>query len=357
MLGVAVRIAERMGIHSEVCLAKHSILEAEMRRRLWWSLVLFDNRISELTSYRTTRLIPTWDCRIPANTNDSELRTGMKQNPPQVLGILSEALFAVVRSEIGDFIRNAKFYLEYTAPALKSIASDVRDNSSLANSELEALESMVEDKYLRLCDMENPLHFMTTWTTKAFFAKYRLLEYNLKNSPSYMDPTEVQLDTAIFYALQRLECDTKLMSSPLIKGFSWLLHFYFPFPAYIQIVQDLKRRPKSRYADRAWATMGSNYDARIRTSSTGNSPLFNIFASIILQAWEAREAAFKDLEGIPPEPRFVFSMKQALGQISQDIQNFNSGLSSSVLEEGLDEFQMPIPIDFDSYMLDFGGPC
>jgi hypothetical protein len=71
MLGVAMRIAQRMGKHSESACAKCAPLEAEMRRRLWWSLVLFDSRISEMANDRTTTLIPTWDCRIPLNVNDS----------------------------------------------------------------------------------------------------------------------------------------------------------------------------------------------------------------------------------------------------------------------------------------------
>ncbi|KAJ5509759.1 hypothetical protein N7527_011902 [Penicillium freii] len=37
-------------------------LEAEMRRRLWWSLIIFDNRIGEMSDYQTSSLAPTWDC-------------------------------------------------------------------------------------------------------------------------------------------------------------------------------------------------------------------------------------------------------------------------------------------------------
>jgi hypothetical protein len=52
MLGVAIRIAQRMGIHSESALAKCTVFEAELRRRLWWSLVLFDTRISEMADHK-----------------------------------------------------------------------------------------------------------------------------------------------------------------------------------------------------------------------------------------------------------------------------------------------------------------
>lgn len=73
MLGVAIRIAQRMGIHNEASNATCAALEAEMRRRLWWSLVIFDNRICEMFDYRKATLAPTWDCHVPLNLSDFEV--------------------------------------------------------------------------------------------------------------------------------------------------------------------------------------------------------------------------------------------------------------------------------------------
>ncbi|KAH8688779.1 hypothetical protein BGW36DRAFT_392158 [Talaromyces proteolyticus] len=83
MLGIAIRIAQRMTIHSESALAKCTVFEAELGRRLWWALVL-------------------WDCRVPLSLNDSDLRPEMKE-PPNVQRTPTDALFIVVRSELGDF--------------------------------------------------------------------------------------------------------------------------------------------------------------------------------------------------------------------------------------------------------------
>lgn len=48
MTGMAVRIAQRMGLHSEAHNTEYSILEAELRRRTWWQIVMFDSRIGEM---------------------------------------------------------------------------------------------------------------------------------------------------------------------------------------------------------------------------------------------------------------------------------------------------------------------
>lgn len=90
-LGSAIRIAQRMGIHDESANIKFPALEAELRRRLWWSLILFDARISEMTEFKLGQLLPTWDCRVPLNANDHDFRVGMK-TPPDVHGFTSEAM-------------------------------------------------------------------------------------------------------------------------------------------------------------------------------------------------------------------------------------------------------------------------
>jgi hypothetical protein len=81
MLGLAIRISQRMGIHNKPIYAKCTALEAEMRRRLWWSLIMFDNRICEMFDYKTAMLAPTWDCRTPLNVNDFSIRPEVKTPP------------------------------------------------------------------------------------------------------------------------------------------------------------------------------------------------------------------------------------------------------------------------------------
>ncbi|KAF4632699.1 hypothetical protein G7Y89_g5427 [Cudoniella acicularis] len=352
MLGVAIRIAQRMGIHSESELAKCTTLEAEMRRRLWWSLVFFDTRIGELADFKTATLTPTWDCRIPLNINDSDLRLEMKE-PPQVQGKSTEALFAVVRSELGDFIRHTTFHHAFASPALRPVAKDAQNSPIPEGSELVDLEKMIEDKYLKFCDPENPLHFMTIWMTRAYLARCRLMEYYSRCSSAHQ--AEAQRDAAISYALNMLECDTKIMTSPLTKGFLWQIHFYFPFTAYIQIVKNLKRRPVCDQAEQAWEVMSDNYEARfdLLRRDDGN-PLFQLFTKIVFQAWDAREAAFRRLGKSLVTPRIVLSIRHKVAQIAQDIQNVGPGQPNGATDMGIKDLPMSMAMGFGSHSLLYG---
>ncbi|KAK8054381.1 hypothetical protein PG996_013682 [Apiospora saccharicola] len=297
LLGIAMRIAERMGLDSEAKLAQHSVLEAEMRRRLWWSLVIFDHRAREKTQHHSSSLVPTWDCKVPLNVNDCDLRAEMKEPPAEEAnGKPTEALFAVVRAEMADFVRNTPSHLDFTMPILKPIARPLPGGGDMAT-----LHRIIEEKHLKHCDENNPLQLLSMWTVRSYIAKNRLLAYYAKFShpdaaaaSQPQPPTEVQRAGALSYALAMLQCDEKVIGSSITKGYKWLLEDQFPFPAYVYVVQELRRRPLARHAAQAWRVMSDSFMARFQQPVDPQfRPMFKIFGNFILRAWDAFEAARK----------------------------------------------------------------
>ena len=176
---------------------------------------------------------------------------------------------------------------------------------------------MIEDRYLKFCDQENPIHFMATWTIRAQLNKYHLLEDNLRISSSSTRRVEAQYDAATASALRMLECDTKIMTSPLTKGFVWLNQINFPFPAYYQITQDLRRRPTSEQAQQAWDTMSDNWEAWFNIHFGNESPIFQLFTKFVPQSWEAYEAAARRSGKHITTPRIVSSIRDALARMAE----------------------------------------
>ena len=345
-----------MGIHNELSYAKYTSLEAEMRRRLWWSLIIFDDRIHELSGYKASVLDPTWECRIPLNVNDSDIRPEMKI-PPAAHEKPTDALFAVVRSELAEFVSHSAFHLDFINPSLKAIARNHRYGSTLEGSELIPLEKAMEEKYIEYCNPENRLHFMTIWTTRGYLARKRLLEHYSIHSRSSMQQTDTQRDAAISHALGVLECDTKLMTSPLTKGYLWLVNIYFPFPAYIHIVQDLRKRPISEHAGKAWEVMSNNYDARFMNVKQHDNVFLKIFLRHILHAWKTRETVFKQLDKPLKPPRFVSDNQVKVTQMTPSAQKSDGKQPNSTLDMSADDFSIPMQMDFGGLGLpyDLGG--
>jgi hypothetical protein len=346
MIAVAIRLAQRMGIHTESSYTKHPALEAEMRRRLWWSLVLFDNRLCEMSDYRTTSMIPTWDCKTPLNLDDFDLQPEMK-DLPAVQERSSEALFAVMRSELGDVIRHSVFHLDFVNPALKALAKGVLDGSTFRSSELAALEKRVESIHLKYCSLQNPLHLMTIWMARGQFAKCRLMEHYTRFPTSSVAQTDAQRNAAVSNAQRMLECDTQLITSSSTKGYRWFIDLYFPFPGYIHLVQDLRMRPTSDHAIRNWKVITENYEARIEFREQRESPLYRAFTKIILQAWRAREVLFAKSGTTLIPPRIVLEMQERAAPKLQEAQETGGKKVTDDFSMGTN-FLIPLPVDAEN---------
>ena len=344
MLGAAVRIAERIGIHNEAANIKCTAFDAEMRRRLWWSIVHFDFRVCEKSNnVRSTILTPTWDCKLPANLNDFEIRPDMK-SLPATRKEPTEALFAVVRNAFGDFLRNTEFQLDFINSALKVLAKDVWNGSLSKAHELNGWENMVNNTYLKHCDPENPLHYMTIWTVRSQLAKNRLLKHYWTYSRSSAQQTSDNRDTAMSYALEIIECEAMLINSPLTEAYRWhISHCYFP--VYIHIVQDLRKRPTQRFAEKAWTMMSDDFRVRFENIPLDGNPIFLLFAKAVVQAWEAREAAMSNREG-SKLLWIVAEMKRLSQSAVADAQDLSMPQADSIMGVDLNDF-LPTPAEFD----------
>ncbi|EAW10039.1 transcription factor domain protein [Aspergillus clavatus NRRL 1] len=351
MLGSAIRIAQRMGLDNKAMYAQCSALEGEMRRRLWWSIVIFDNRICEMSHHKTTMLIPTWDCLLPLNVNDFDIQPGMKDLPPSH-DKPTEAVFAAVRSEMAQFIRYSAFHLDFTSPSLKRLT---QSSTGADIHQLERFENDLEDKYLAFCNPDNPLHFMTLWTARGQLTKNRLMEHYSRYAS--VQQTDAQRNSALGFALQILECDTKIMTSPLTQRYLWLAQFHLPFPAYLHILTDLKKRPITSLAEKVWTIMSDNYEARFANKLSNPDPFFDFLCTLALQAWEACEAVAMPVPGSRPLhgppmtiPRIVADIKQTMPQFAPS----DALQRDYPLNLAIDDFFMSMPMDSVGPELGYG---
>ncbi|KAF2152741.1 hypothetical protein K461DRAFT_328105 [Myriangium duriaei CBS 260.36] len=305
MLGVAIRIARRMNLHIESSYAngKSTPFEAELGRRLWWSLVTFDSRICEIADHQGSVLDPTWDCKVLANVNDFDLRPEMKE-PPTSQPYPTESIFVAVRSHVSEFMRQDPSNLDFINPIYKSIAS-----KSHGDGTVKALETYLEENYFKFCSLENPLHAMTIWHTRSQIAKLYLTEHFAKYTEPSQQHNVAASEAATLHATTLLDCDSKLLTSPLTKKYEWFANSYFPFTSWMYVLKDLKISPLGNSAEQAWISMGENYAARGMYSQPYNHPFYMLLMRAIDQAWEAREQAFRSIGTVPSQPQMIFDVR------------------------------------------------
>lgn len=87
LVGVAVRIGQRLGLHRTEHLPDLSIFKAEMRRRLWWQICILNSQLGEVTGQTGQRTTlpaePLLDVAMPANLSDRDLHPEIQTLVPQ----------------------------------------------------------------------------------------------------------------------------------------------------------------------------------------------------------------------------------------------------------------------------------
>jgi hypothetical protein len=158
--GIAVRMGQRIGLATDGTHYGLLPFEAEMRRRLWWQIVLIDTRASEVSGAGPALLTYTWNTKIPLNFNDSDLFPDMRTAPPERPG-LTEISYFRIRCEMADFFRKMKY-------------RRIADPLSSRDKVIDEFEQHIDKEYLNYCDPSIPLHYMCIIMAKSSLCKLRI---------------------------------------------------------------------------------------------------------------------------------------------------------------------------------------
>ncbi|ORY62367.1 uncharacterized protein BCR38DRAFT_410790 [Pseudomassariella vexata] len=146
---------------------------------------------------------------------------------------------------------------------------------------------------------------MTIWMVRVFSARHRLLEHYSRHASLEVQQTEEQRQASVSCALSMLECDAKLLTSPVVKGYYWFVYFHFPMLAHVHILRYLREQPESDQSRMAWKILSENYEAHVMKPKSADA-IFAVCSRLVLQAWKAREDLSKR-QGEPTEMPWIVS--------------------------------------------------
>ena len=330
LLGMAFRIAARLGLHRDGSQTDMSPFEAEQRRRLWWQIVVFDKRIAEITGSTVTALSScAGDTRMPLNINDSDLNVHAKGQPGAYAGP-TEMVFSLTRIELTvaaspDNVRRTvttpggrplhKPMVHYSPTAASpDVVSHVASQS--LPSDLAAFCAYVENVYLKQCDPKVPLHYFTLLMTRQALCKLRIIDF-LCRTASTDNVEQSERDNYFMEALRMVEYDNLIQSSDMLQGFRWYTYAHFPLPAYLCLVSELRHRTTGELCERAWNVMIENHDLRGMLRRHNRNPLHIAFGRYFVKAWDAREAAELHLGRSLATPKIVALLRNTLAKTRQ----------------------------------------
>ncbi|KAF2197055.1 hypothetical protein GQ43DRAFT_425355 [Delitschia confertaspora ATCC 74209] len=310
LTGVAVRIAQGMGLERDGVFLGLSPFEAEMRRRIWWMLKVHDYKIAELcglSKFRDVNMCPE-STKCPTNVNDDQLYPGM----PSALAdsdTLTDMAFVSVRYELARFAagRVTKFRQQG-----KNVSQWERDLASGNDEALKEIEGLLEKKYLCYCDPSQPLHLMTMLMARSAINTIRFLVHHPRRWPSIEEIPPSERQEIWDVSIRLLEQHDMLQSNPQLKQFSWHAAHIMQWHVFIHVLDTLHASPRITNAEKAWDLISKAYEKNPAMVLDTRKPIYVAVGGLCLKAYNARAIPLSqnDSIGSEPTPAFIWQLRQ-----------------------------------------------
>lgn len=299
LTGISVRIGQRMGLHRDGEKMGLPPFDVQMRRRLFYQLLPLDGNASQMSGTSISIIPAAWDTQQPLNVNDDQIWPGMKETPKEQ-NAATEMIFCLSRSWVGKFLVTA-------GKSPNSAGSGHFKDYQEAETAIKDAENKVEEKYIRYCDIINPLHFLTVGLARSGIT-YMRLKVRL---PKIRDNTasDAERREMFHFAQKILDTDTAANSHPGLKRFRWHVRPFFlwgTWDSLIFVLTTLWRRPdllSPAETSAAWEKVEQIFQNHAELMHSKRA-LHVAFGRITLKAWKSNPQS-----SALPEPEFIVTLE------------------------------------------------
>lgn len=306
LTGVAVRIAQCMGLDRDGSTLGLPPFETEIRRRVWWSLKSHDFRTAELCGLAKFRDLDTGPeaTKWPTNVNDNELYPGMTA-PPVESGSMTDFLFSAVRYELTRLAagRIARFRAQGKSHSQWDLRASGPDKEDI-ESACKELEDRLETRYLRYCDPSQPLHLLIMIIARSAMNNILFLTHHPRKWASIQEtpPEELQLVWSV--SMKHLEQHDMIQTNPQLARYAWHSQYFLQWHSLIHVLDTLRADPLNRDAENAWRLVDKTYANNPELVTDTRRPIHVAVGNLCVKAYNAREKALRstgDASLVTPE--------------------------------------------------------
>ncbi|PWI64315.1 hypothetical protein PCL_11286 [Purpureocillium lilacinum] len=130
--GIVVQIAQKAGYHRDGELISLSPFEAEMRRRIWWQIIVQDSTHAIASGLNSSLLPANWDTKEPQNLNDAGLISHATE-PARSHDGPTEMAFCLILHRVYKFMTEAGGYAGGMSALGEAIVEQTSDRNTNAN--------------------------------------------------------------------------------------------------------------------------------------------------------------------------------------------------------------------------------
>ncbi|PYI09849.1 hypothetical protein BO78DRAFT_23920 [Aspergillus sclerotiicarbonarius CBS 121057] len=316
--GVAIRIAQRMGLHRDGEVLGLSAFDVQMRRRLFWQILPLDGYAGQVSGTGISVAPDSWDIKQPLNINDDQIYPGMAHQPEEQKGA-SEMLFCLTKAELSNFYTR-------TGVQKKKVGATIRFRDSAEIEKLiDEVESTIESRYLRYCDIVNPLHVLTMGLVRSAANAVRL-----RNRMTTGENERRELCTL---AQKIIDTDNALYRNPNTKQFQWYHKAFFLWDALICILTSLGKTGffSRTELDTTWRQVSDVYCNHPEILEAKHRHLVAVGKATI-EAWSLNPPSDST-----PEPGFITAL-----QLQRRVKVARQKVEDTAVQEDVSSFDMLI---------------
>ena len=303
-----------MGLHRDGQMLGLSPFDTEMRRRVWWQIVLLDGIYALMSGLGQSMIPRSWDTKEPSNINDNDMSPGMskiesREGP-------TDMVYCLLCYEI------AKLLVESPGLELVMLQNEAGRSDSTSPADVAAARKRIDDLDARLaeilekhCDVTmGPVHELAVETRVEMVNKLRDMICSPRDQPEWQTEIKTPKDNLFKISVATGEHSLRVYRHAEQRGyFLWLVMSHVPIEVYQFMVSQLGTRTSGALVERAWRVLEELYhyhDEMYNLSIKSSADM----AMFVLRAWRAREPALRQATGMPVEkPYFVSRVEDLLG--------------------------------------------
>lgn len=289
MTGLAIRIAQSIGLDRDGTLFNLPPLQTELRRRVWWQLILNDLRASEARGTMSTLL--RFDTQIPTHINDTDIDENTTEMPKPRKGPCDMTI-SCVRLDIAKLGRRMQGSGADDAPLPPPVKMKMVDDFA---------DTLVE-RYYHPNENSPPIFRYSYKTACLITARMKLMMKMRKK-----DLSQEERDSLFQIAIEIMEHFEDLRHDAQAKKWSWLLKttvtrsshdFLRHLLIFIKVqwhavafaLAEMCVREPSPQVERAWSVVEKQKEEWVAPADSSSIPIYQSVKKLLAKAEKHRRA-------------------------------------------------------------------
>ena len=317
-----------MGYHRDGEFLKLAPFETEMRRRIWWFIVMQDAKHA-MSSGMSSALLPSnWDAKEPLNINDADMSPHSTEPFKSRLGP-TEMAFVLMSCQICKFLISID-----GAPGMESImmGSHADENGIDAEAvrmlgeyktKVETLEKGLEHIEKNYIDPSaGKIHTAALCIRPMLRAKLEQLTMPMRQQPEWGREIFSSKDNLFKLMVLNTEHHVDHYDQMEATGFLWFAKLHFQLDVFAVLTGQLCRRPSGSLADRGWLGVEKTYHYHPELMDMTQKQ-YAVQTQFTLKAWKEREKAFAAQGKSLETPAYIIKLRE-LSPASSDSRSVSS---------------------------------